>query len=364
MQHYLYGRAGQAQHGVDIALRARNAAKWIGIQCKLKTELNSSSLTEEELIAEYEKSCKFNGGLEKLYIATTCQKDTKIQDRARLISESWQRKHPVEVLFWDDVEDLLERHPSVANRFYPDAFAPSNCLNESEDGEVNVTLQARDWEQRLSLLFSHPIFITSAGSYAGDLMTIVSELVDNLFHKAKGCANRVKISLAGRFLDVSDDGVMFDSVNAQIELKPEMRGLLAIRSAIQNANGDLAHSYLPANPMVDRFNKNRFEIRSLGRALPNPCSASGPATFLLNRDAAAEFVRQLDIPEGCKEFTLRLYAANDYMNFSAASQLLSELLKKLGGKPLRVKISRDCAGFLSALEYAVSFHPDIAVEYV
>src|ERR1700680_352565 len=77
-QIYRYGRAGQAQYGVDIA--ACSDRQWIGIQCKLKPELLGSVLTERELLEEHEISKRFKPPLWKLYIATTCPRDTAVQD--------------------------------------------------------------------------------------------------------------------------------------------------------------------------------------------------------------------------------------------------------------------------------------------
>jgi hypothetical protein len=59
------------------------------------------------------------------------------------------------------------------------------------------------------------------------------------------------------------------------------------------------------------------------------CEASGPASFLLNRDAAYRFVRQLSIPATREQFALRLIGDRFFLNDSAASQLIVSLVDRL-----------------------------------
>jgi hypothetical protein len=106
-QAHRYGRAGQEQHGVNIAV-SPDRREWIGIQCKLKTELLGSFLSESEIIEEHKKSRKHEPALSRLYIVTSCARDKDVQDLAAKISDSFQSRHPVEVFFWDDVEDWLD----------------------------------------------------------------------------------------------------------------------------------------------------------------------------------------------------------------------------------------------------------------
>jgi hypothetical protein len=361
-QIYRYGRAGQSQHGVDIAACSRDG-EWTGIQCKLKTDLLGSVLTKSELIDEHKKSRKFKPSLSKFYIATTCARDKQLQNLAATFSESLRGQHPVEILFWPDIERLLSDHAEVANRFYPEAFSPALSLNATSDGDLNITLQLSDWQNRLELFFRHASFITAAGTQLNALMTITSELVDNALNPGKGGAARVIVLLSGPVLVVRDDGRPFDSVNDTTELQPEMRGLRAIRRLLAAAGSDLIHGYTPADPATTRFNVNEFEIRASKTGPRDPCSASGPVNYLMNRAGAFQFVDQLKIPRECSIFTLRLLGA-EYFNHSATAELIGQLLKRLGGRKLHIRISYDCVALIDALRREADSNPDVFIEQV
>lgn len=361
-QIHRYGRAGQSQYGVDIAVSAQYR-EWMGIQCKLRNEMLGGALTETDIINEHEKSKRFHSPLTKLLIVTTCIRDRKILDIAATISGSFQRKHPVEVLFWDDIERYLDNHPSIANRFYPEFFPPESSLNETRDGDLNITLQRTDWQQRLELFFRHDSFRSMAGAQLESLMLIASELIDNAFHPNKGCATRGAIKLTGNVLSVRDNGVPFDSVSYSGELAPEMRGLRAIRKAFATANTDLEHRYKPADRAATLYNLNEITVCSNNVLRYDLCSVSGPLTYLLNRSAAVEFVRNLTIPPQCQSFTLRLLG-DIYFNHSAGSELVSMLLQRLNGRQLRIKIGMECVELINALGYPVDSSPYVVIEQV
>jgi hypothetical protein len=332
-----YGRVGQAQHGVDIAV-SQDRREWTGIQCKLKTELLGSSLSEAEIIKAHQESRQFKPPLVQLLIMTTCARDKNVQELAAKISTSFQRGHAVEVLFWDDIEGWLDQFPTVANRFYPEMFPPASSLNETADGDLNITLQASDWDERLGLLFSHQVFRTAAGSQLSSLMAIASETVDNLLHASKGKASRVMVSLAGPLLVIRDDGVPFDSVNTQITFSPDMRGILAIREALRSAGSELTYRYEAKNPVTSRFNRTEIEIRGMVVDQGDPCKGFGPTHFLLNRATAREFVDQLSIPEHCSVYTLQRLGS-EYFSPSARAGLITEMLRRLRGKKLHIKVA-------------------------
>jgi Restriction endonuclease len=263
-QCYRYGRAGQAQYGVDVVARDAQTQLWTGIQCKLKTELLSSKLTQQHLIDTCEISCRFSSGLEKLWVATTCPTDATVQDLASAISSSFQRRNPVEVLFWEEIEEMLDRYDQVANRFYPEFFPDEKSLNEADDGDLLVTLTENGWDVRLERLFRHRGFVAATSNQRVSLMTIVSELIDNAFSRAKGGASRVHVALLGSVLSVSDDGQRVSVEDDSTALTSRMKGIRAIRSRLQQAGTALMHEYVPADQTVTRYHVNRFHIISPG----------------------------------------------------------------------------------------------------
>lgn len=356
---FQYGREGQEQHGVDIALRSPHR-EWTGVQCKLKTDLLGSKLTQSELIEEQEKSRRFDPALTRLIIATTCKKDKKVQDMAVQISTSFQSRHPVEVKFWSDIETLLEAHSDVAGRFYPERFAAGTALIENSNGNLEVTMDAKGWRERLAHLLTHPVFVTLAGGQLHALRTILCELIENALNRGKGGASRVIVELLDRNLSIRDDGATFDSLNASIDLEPRMQGIRAVRRLVEGAGADLTYRYIPKDPIHTRFNSTEIQIQA-GPAVPrNPCSASSPATYLMDRVGAMEFVDNLSIPASCETFSLR-FEGDTFLSYSAASEMIERLLRRLGGRKLHIRIGSEARGLFDLLLHQVGNNPDVSV---
>src|SRR2546427_10394543 len=87
-----HGRSGQPQKGVDIYGQPEQKEKWAGVQAKKKDQLAVSTVTEKELVAEVNKAKEFNPKLSEFILATTGQRDQKIQEKARLLTEAHQKE--------------------------------------------------------------------------------------------------------------------------------------------------------------------------------------------------------------------------------------------------------------------------------
>src|SRR6266699_552616 len=86
------GRSGQPQNGVDIYGQPDQKEKWAGVQAKKKDQLADTSVTEEELQLEVNKTKRFEPKLYEYILATTGQRDQNIQKKARLITEAHQKE--------------------------------------------------------------------------------------------------------------------------------------------------------------------------------------------------------------------------------------------------------------------------------
>lgn len=364
LQCFRYGRAGQKQNGVDIVFRDSVNGLWTAIQCKLKTELVGSTLTENQLIAAYDTSKKFRHPLEKLIVATTSATDQAVQDLSIYITDSHQRKYPVEVLWWDQIETLLDQHTDVAKRFYPELFPAEALLVETLDGTLYVTLRPENFPMSLQQLFDNNIFQSETGRYSKTLAAIVSELVDNAFNPGKGGATRVYVALSEGVLTLRDNGKAFDPILNPAPLSSHMKGLRGIRQAILDSNGDLTHRYFAADPSKTRFNQNQINIVSTAALRLASCRVSAPGLYLLNRAAAFKFAHELHIPDHCDPFTLRLLG-DETGNFSSIAELVSTLLSRLNGRTLRIKISEDCQKeIVETLHREAVEHPKLIIEVI
>src|SRR4051794_18213633 len=79
------GRNGQPQAGVDI--QGRDRGRWSGVQCKQKDNLLWIEVTVAELEVEVEKAKIFRPALAKFILATSGPPNTRLQQRARELTE-------------------------------------------------------------------------------------------------------------------------------------------------------------------------------------------------------------------------------------------------------------------------------------
>lgn len=116
-----HGRRGQAQQGVDFYGRPNSGARWAAVQCKGKNNYTDKKVTEDEFNAEVKKALDFEPPLKEFTLATTGPRDAKIQKLARIITTRHVTNglFSVEVVAWEDIVELLEGHPTVLEKYYP-----------------------------------------------------------------------------------------------------------------------------------------------------------------------------------------------------------------------------------------------------
>ena len=150
------GRQGQSQNGVDIFVSDQH----IGIQCK-KREFDKR-VTETELREEVKKAKNFRPLLQRFILATTCKRDTIIQKTARLVSENHRKQNlfSVEIHSWEEIKSLLDTHPDVYEKYYPNfqkapSITPSiisSIQSESRHQELNRIRYFIDKDKPITVL--------------------------------------------------------------------------------------------------------------------------------------------------------------------------------------------------------------------
>lgn len=113
----LHGRQGQSQDGVDVYGDDQNG-KLVGIQCKNTL----GGVTEKTMLDEVKKAEAFKPSLSKLYVATTADADTKLQQVVRELSEARKAAglFPVHILFWGDIWSDLTKDKAFLAKHYPE----------------------------------------------------------------------------------------------------------------------------------------------------------------------------------------------------------------------------------------------------
>lgn len=115
-----YGRAGQRQNGIDILGFAEARKSLVGIQCKQKQVWPVSKLNiKEDIIDEIEAACLYPSALAHYFIATTANRDIKYNNALVQYLSGKSLPFKVELFCWEDINIMLNRHSSVAIRYYP-----------------------------------------------------------------------------------------------------------------------------------------------------------------------------------------------------------------------------------------------------
>ncbi len=176
------GRAGQAQHGIDVYGRPDGkGTHYVGVQCKGKNT-DEGEVTEEELRAEVIKTEQFGHPLLEFFLVTTAPVDAKIQEVARTITQEREKTGKplsVYVLGWAELESRICLHPLALKAFHADATPFSDQIISGI--ETLVQGQASQ-NQKLDLLLNQGIRQDTTAKGL-DNISFQNETVDTLLHK-------------------------------------------------------------------------------------------------------------------------------------------------------------------------------------
>jgi hypothetical protein len=142
------GRLGQEQAGVDVYGKPKGESDYWGVQAKGKDDYSNAILTENEISKEIEKAKSFRPQLSVYIIATTSNKDSKIEEFVRLKDIENQKAGSFEILlfYWEDIVDLLEGYPDVLNWY---------LHGIGQKGPFDFKISFNNMEESLTLI---PIF--------------------------------------------------------------------------------------------------------------------------------------------------------------------------------------------------------------
>lgn len=137
-----YGSQGQEQSGIDI-LTTDFDNNQIGIQCKQTINKITTGIIDKEI----KKVISDNLPIKRYIIATTQRRDTKLQ--SYIININTKNLYPfnIEILFWDDINVLLNTSDQIITQFYSE-FAKNFGVNDM-----------KNHLEMLSKAFDRPAFI-------------------------------------------------------------------------------------------------------------------------------------------------------------------------------------------------------------
>ena len=128
-----YGRQGQSQKGVDIYHMSQDGSI-NAIQCK-----NVDKLTFKNIDDEIDKAKKFTPKLNSLTIATTLDRDGKLQ--SYVLEKSQENIQnglfEVNIKFWDYISQELLKNTDVLRQFFPECFIDNYFISSILDITYN-----------------------------------------------------------------------------------------------------------------------------------------------------------------------------------------------------------------------------------
>lgn len=177
----LYGRSGQAQHGVDFVLQLADGLH--AYQCK---RVETFSFAEFE--AEVAKTRTFPNRLESFTVLTTAPNDARVQDQVGALSATRVASGscPVAIAYWTTIRDWLGENIAVARAHYPELVSDRGLAAPPRKplapADVTAVLDALALHERKRLSAAQVIGGLKAKGYLVEKMADVYALVAE--HKA------------------------------------------------------------------------------------------------------------------------------------------------------------------------------------
>lgn len=198
------GRPGHKQDGVDIVGKAPFAEKYSGVQCKGKNTNYNSELTTKEIDKECDKAKSFETELGSFIVATTSNRDPKIQKHCREIVDAGKYKFDVTTWSWDDIEEELQCRPELMELFYPNSQYPMDSPNE-----IKVSMLTHP--SRLHAFFTRPnLLICQHNVFLKILQDVAVELFTNVFEHGRASYFGIRVEDRRKII-FRDNGTPFDS---------------------------------------------------------------------------------------------------------------------------------------------------------
>lgn len=139
------GRLGQPQAGVDVYGVPKGETNYFGIQAKGKDDYTDAKLDAKEIENEIEKAKNFSPPLDVFIIATTANKDVKVEQYVReqdIISRN-NRGFKILLFCWEDIADLIEENRETFNWYvnesnFRDKYDVEIFINDFNTKEITI----------------------------------------------------------------------------------------------------------------------------------------------------------------------------------------------------------------------------------
>lgn len=137
------GRSGQAQNGVDIFVKDPALGR-VGIQCKKYT---LKPVKWKDVIDEVDKADAGRVAIKKLILATTAVNDAVLLRQVQDLSDEREANgfFPVEIEFWGDICNHIDRYPVLQDSYSPNSPGASFHRTDAKLSAIQqISLETHD----------------------------------------------------------------------------------------------------------------------------------------------------------------------------------------------------------------------------
>lgn len=272
------GRLGQEQAGVDVYGKPKGENQYWGIQAKGKDDYTNAKLTESEITKEIEKAKTFEPNLAVYIIASSTNKDSKIEKFVRIKDIENQKNGSFEILLfcWEDIVDLIEENADTYNWYL-------NGIGQK--GRFDFDISFNDLQESLTL---NPVFEKTITRYKMTSKSDSELLMESLNSNRLSLdfyqnllnpfgSNRINKSWVDFELVMENKGsivledwrliIKFKEGVARLDSGSPMFPKLSLTEFIDDENKTITYRPIDNNPLIQKDNRY-FEIS----LLPEPNS--------------------------------------------------------------------------------------------
>ena len=263
----LYGRNGQRQNGIDLFAQEKDGSLIVA-QCKnycdenkadtLIKKMESDIKKINDIYKQKEDEAKNKKGekkqIKKVFLMTSYNTDTKIQD----FSIGCHNKYlfEIEILFWEDIEEIILDNDSILKRYYPYKKSEKNLITLFEFAFVAIQFSYLNFllsENRKSknvcydMLEKGKVWIKhkSTKKKFSDLLSQIPSSTKNKIYDADGY-------LYERDLCVEIEN-MIKGKEIYSKLSSEQKDLFSMGKCLGNYNKECDNEGLPSNIDLEYF---------------------------------------------------------------------------------------------------------------
>ncbi|POV73903.1 hypothetical protein C3421_15665 [Acinetobacter sp. ACNIH4] len=134
----MYGRRGQAQHGLDILVYEDDRIEpnnRIGIQCKHVQKLSFDENHGDSIVKEVQKADQGQQDIKTLIVVTSLEANKTLTDAVSVLSDQRikEGKFSIQIIFWNDLCNYINKDPELSAFYGQDPEILELFFKEIED---------------------------------------------------------------------------------------------------------------------------------------------------------------------------------------------------------------------------------------